>query len=255
MTSGSNFPVCDNTLAVSAKATASGPLVLFVKVVGPFIPSIVLRQGDKAQALTLRLLEESQDIMDEDMHSGLQTNYDKLQRFRSKIKGGYIPMKHYREISVYRERAVRLNEQSVASSQYARSKGMWEKKGKNIFPRLRLSKTSTSDLSIVTADRTDETDDQVTISSSNISLLSSADSDATAPDSESMDITSQDPQEVEHTWYSFINPADINPLYDAEADSDSPVTSDVTFDIGLSVSASGGQNQDQASIISYETSA
>ncbi|KZT71746.1 hypothetical protein DAEQUDRAFT_763585 [Daedalea quercina L-15889] len=100
----------------------------------------------------------------------------------------------------------------------------------------------------MTADRPNQTDDQASVSSSRVSLLS-ADSDGTAPDSESVDITSRDPQQ-EHTWYSLINPADINPLYDVDVESDLPDTSGVTFEVDLS--ASGGQ--DQSSVISIETS-
>ena len=76
MPSTGRFPVCDITLEEKTKA---GPLVLLVKVArSPLqcVPSVVLRQGDKALALTLKLLEETQDIMEEHMHSSLQTQYD-----------------------------------------------------------------------------------------------------------------------------------------------------------------------------------
>ncbi|KZT71747.1 hypothetical protein DAEQUDRAFT_763586 [Daedalea quercina L-15889] len=98
MSSNNGSPVYGTTLEVSAKAPAGrGPLVLFVKVVGPLVPSIVLRQGDKAQALTLRLLEETQDVVDEHMHSTLQINTTNLEAFRREIKGGDLPnnITHY----------------------------------------------------------------------------------------------------------------------------------------------------------------
>lgn len=52
------FPACDVALDAGAQLiSTSGALVLLVNIVGPLYPSIILRQGDKAQKLTLRLLE------------------------------------------------------------------------------------------------------------------------------------------------------------------------------------------------------
>lgn len=69
------FPLCDAAMEGKAHVNSTpAPLLLIVEV---FMASVVLRQGDKAQALTLRLLEETEDIMDEEMHSRLPVAYHK----------------------------------------------------------------------------------------------------------------------------------------------------------------------------------
>ena len=73
MSTTKQFPMCDAALKASDATTR--PFLLIVEVFGHIMPSILLRQGDKAQALTLRLLEETQDIMDENIHGGLRSNY------------------------------------------------------------------------------------------------------------------------------------------------------------------------------------
>ena len=65
------YPACD----AAAMEGRAAPLLLIIEVFGPFIPSVVLRQGDKAQALTLRVLEETADVMDQEMHGNLQDFY------------------------------------------------------------------------------------------------------------------------------------------------------------------------------------
>lgn len=78
MTPKSQFPACDVALDAGAQlVSTNGALMLLVNIVGPFYPSIILRQGDKAQKLTLQLLEESQGVMTEETHTGLQRQYDR----------------------------------------------------------------------------------------------------------------------------------------------------------------------------------
>lgn len=74
----SEFPACDVALDADARLiSTNGAVLLLVNMVGPFYPSIILRQGDKAQKLTLRLLEESQGVMNEPTHTSLQQQYDR----------------------------------------------------------------------------------------------------------------------------------------------------------------------------------
>ena len=74
----SPFPACDVALDADAQLiSTNGALVLLVNIVGPFYPSIIVRQGDKAQKLTLQLLEETQGVMPEKTHTGLQEQYDR----------------------------------------------------------------------------------------------------------------------------------------------------------------------------------
>ena len=86
------FPVCD--AALEAPNTKAGPLLLVIAVFGHLMPSILVRQGDKAQALTLRLLEETEDIMEEDMHSVLQ--------------GYYHTCAHHHNVSAFARRVLNL---------------------------------------------------------------------------------------------------------------------------------------------------
>ncbi|KAI0727915.1 hypothetical protein C8Q72DRAFT_424510 [Fomitopsis betulina] len=164
------FPLCDAAMEGKAHVNSTpAPLLLIVEV---FMASVVLRQGDKAQALTLRLLEETEDIMDEEMHSRLPVAYHNNYVARLKLKNSRISIMKYSQVARYKNNSVRLYTRTVATSEYARNKAMADKKGKTIFPRLRLSKrASATDLSILTADR-DDGEDHSTISDSRISLLS-----------------------------------------------------------------------------------
>ncbi|EPT04676.1 hypothetical protein FOMPIDRAFT_1013998 [Fomitopsis schrenkii] len=124
MTPKSQFPACDVALDAGAQlVSTNGALMLLVNIVGPFYPSIILRQGDKAQKLTLQLLEESQGVMTEETHTGLQRQYD-------------------RPVLSFTLSHVRKNAHSSTLSQLSRSDGMWKKKGKTAmqFARFRLAK-------------------------------------------------------------------------------------------------------------------
>ncbi|KAH9920139.1 uncharacterized protein B0H18DRAFT_1025292 [Fomitopsis serialis] len=229
-----SFPACDSVQELSESYK------LFIKVVGPFVPSLALRQGDKAQALTLRLLEESKEIMDEDLHDELQYQYGQLVQIRRHIKGGPMGrMKRYADVSLFLQRALRLNGRTVTLSRNARDQDMWKKKGKNGFYRLTLRRraSTTSELTIMTAK--EGRGDQPAPPSPNL-----------IADSESVDITDQ-PEQTEPSrartqtkpktrmWEAYIRPSEIDPYRDGESTAHLSINLDAQSDDGESDGEAG----------------
>jgi len=242
MSSARKFSVCDNVLEATS---TNGPYVLFVKVIGPIVPSIVLRQGDKAQALTLRLLEESQDVMNESMHDGLQNQYENLVLFRRNIKGSG-PIRRasrFEDICQYRDSAIELNGRTVTSSQYARSEHMWMKKGKSTgFPRFRLKRKSSTNSQLTIKTVTGRTDNPAEPSSSN----------SPDPDSQSVDITDQQiaSGSKARVWKTHIKQSDIDPF----RDNPSNASISLEIDIGGNAQSAGESEPDVDISVNFEPS-
>ncbi|KAH9920141.1 uncharacterized protein B0H18DRAFT_612899 [Fomitopsis serialis] len=124
MPSNDVFASLDDAL----QASASKPSMYFARLATPVIPSLALREGDKAQALTLRLLEKHRKIMDPPQHDSLHHGYELLVNYRKNIKGGFFrAMKHREEIYQYRKGSLNLNYSTATSSLEARSKVLWKK--------------------------------------------------------------------------------------------------------------------------------
>jgi len=243
-----SFPACDSVQETSE------PFLPFVKVVGPFVPSLALRQGDKALASTLRLLEESKEVMDEDLHDELQYQYGQLVQIRRHIKGGPAGrMKRYAEISLFTKRALALTGRTVTLSRNARDQEMWKKKGKNGFYRLTLQRkaSTTSELTIMTAK--EGRGDQPAPPSPDLK-----------PDSESVDITDQqtEPSRARtqtkpqtRMWEAYIRPSEIDPYRDGEStahlslnfDAQSDDTESDDGESGVDISVRFGPTEEEAS--------
>ncbi|KAF9814681.1 hypothetical protein IEO21_04976 [Rhodonia placenta] len=94
-------------------------------------PHGALKRGDRAQASTLNMLEDTSDIMEKGMHNILQNGFDNLQGTRNQLAdlGVIQTLRKWNKFSEYASEAVHLNKKTVTSSQAARSDNMWKRKG------------------------------------------------------------------------------------------------------------------------------
>ncbi|KAH9911847.1 uncharacterized protein B0H18DRAFT_1058322 [Fomitopsis serialis] len=244
MSSSDRFSTCDS-LGEEA-VTVRGPSVLLIKVVGPLVPFVILRQGDKAQALTLKLLEETHDIMDESLHNELQSRYERLEEHRRGIKGGIIGhMRQYEKVYTYQSGAINLNGRTVKSSQYARSVQMWLKKGKSEFPRLTLCRKSSTSSELTLKTVRQGVQDPPAAPASSEPL----------PDLELADLTSKraERESTIHTkattkrWKTYVKPSNTDTFRDSES------TTPFSIDIGMNVD-SDAQSSDTDSESGVEIS-
>ncbi|KAH9839150.1 uncharacterized protein C8Q71DRAFT_855790 [Rhodofomes roseus] len=242
MPSNSKYPICDIVAGVpDATVKIGGPIMLLIKVAGTVVPSIVLRQGDKAQALTLTLLEETKDIMDPSSHNLLQRQYETLVGMRRNIKGGNVlQFRHYYRIYQFRADAVDLSDQTVTSSQYARCAQMWEEKGITEYTRytLRRKSSTVSKLTFVTVK-------EDPIAQPAPEAPSSAQQDTADPESRSADVTEQrDQQDTKQKTrtHNAASASGTNPFVypgeDAAADGDSQSNAESSYELTDSISLS-----------------
>jgi len=255
MSSNDRFSTCDN-LGEEA-VTVRGPSVLLIKVVGPLVPFVILRKGDKAQALTLKLLEETHGIMDDSLHNELQRRYEKLEEQRRGIKGGIIGhMRQYEKVYTYQSGAINLNGRTVKSSQHARSVQMWLRKGMTDFPRLTLCRKSStnSDLTLKTI-RQGAQDPPAPVSSDPL------------PDLELTDLTRNRTQRgsdirtkaTTKRWKTYVKPSNTDTLCEGDSESNIPLSidigvhvdsdaqsSDADSESGVEISVSWGLSQENA---------
>ncbi|KAH9920131.1 uncharacterized protein B0H18DRAFT_612659 [Fomitopsis serialis] len=109
--------------------------ILFSVIPASFRASSMLKEGDKAQRVTLKLLEKTQTYMDKPLHNRLHQRYDGLKEGRLSIKRGFFARgKQWDEIVVYRKGSVELSDFTVVSSEIARSKQMWNNKFRESSP-------------------------------------------------------------------------------------------------------------------------
>ncbi|KAH9920137.1 uncharacterized protein B0H18DRAFT_1025285 [Fomitopsis serialis] len=93
-----------------------------------FSPGAVLKEGDDAQAITLELLEQTQPIMEGNLHVRIHAKWRTLKHERATIKRGFIRrLRHWNQIVAYRAGSLNLKDFTVDSSQRARSKAMMPK--------------------------------------------------------------------------------------------------------------------------------
>jgi len=89
----------------------------------------LLRQADKAQASTLRLLEKYRTSMDKPIHDDLHGRYDALKANRLKIKRGFMKQaKQWNKVVAYKFESLDLYDSTVITSDLARSKKLWSEK-------------------------------------------------------------------------------------------------------------------------------
>lgn len=115
------------TIATPALVPASKPVV---KYFATLAPRNRLKQGDKAQAATLKTLEETAEIMDRHTHDTLQEYYDRVQSSRTDLVklGRMQALMQRKKFCAYAKEAAELNESTITSSQEARSKHLWTRK-------------------------------------------------------------------------------------------------------------------------------
>ncbi|KAH9920133.1 uncharacterized protein B0H18DRAFT_1025255 [Fomitopsis serialis] len=100
------------------------------------LASVVLKEGDKAQAKTLQLLEETHAYMDKHVHNRLHERYDDLKTNRLEMKHGFIKrIQQWDKIVVYRDRSIKLKKLTVVSSELARSEELWKHKRHRSSPK------------------------------------------------------------------------------------------------------------------------
>ncbi|KAH9920135.1 uncharacterized protein B0H18DRAFT_1025274 [Fomitopsis serialis] len=124
--------MADNASQLSNDSTTSttSPLrFLLTKLPASMRVAGVLKEGDQAQAMTLRLLEKTQDFMDKPIHNSLHERYDDLRKERLHMKRGLAwRTKKWNKIVTYRDNTVELRHATVVSSELARSMEMWKRK-------------------------------------------------------------------------------------------------------------------------------
>jgi len=88
--------------------------LLLFKVPKTIRAAALLKEGDKAQAATLRLLEKSEKYMDKHVHDDLRQKYDGLKTDRLKIKRGFLRQaKQWNKIAAYKDDSVDLHKTTV----------------------------------------------------------------------------------------------------------------------------------------------
>ncbi|OSX65917.1 hypothetical protein POSPLADRAFT_1165912 [Postia placenta MAD-698-R-SB12] len=102
-----------------------------LKALAKFTPHGALKRGDRAQASTLNMLEDTSDIMENGMHNILQNEFDDLRDSRNDLAnlGRIQTLRNWSKFSQYASDAVHLNKKTVTSSQAARSDNIWKRKG------------------------------------------------------------------------------------------------------------------------------
>ncbi|EED82304.1 predicted protein [Postia placenta Mad-698-R] len=108
------------TIATPALVPASKPVV---KYFATLTPRSRLKRGDKAQAATLKILEETAEIMDRRTHDTLQQQYDRVQSARTELVklGRMQALMQRKKFCVYASEAAVLNANTITSSQEARN--------------------------------------------------------------------------------------------------------------------------------------
>jgi len=114
---------------VTVVTPAAKPIV---RLMSSFTPHAHLKRGDELQASTWTILEETEGIMDTDIHNDLQYRYDLLLGTRQELDSvGFLQSlksSQRKKMSMYASNAGRLNKNTVTSSQLARTKHMWGRK-------------------------------------------------------------------------------------------------------------------------------
>ncbi|CCL99643.1 uncharacterized protein FIBRA_01663 [Fibroporia radiculosa] len=125
------FNVLDGGADVVTMATPAFKPIC--RLVAPLLPPAKLKEGDRAQAATLQILEQMRPPhMDREAHDSLQQRFDKNCASRAKLESvGFItsfaPSK-WNLISQYSTDARKLHQRAVASSHEAKSKMLWRDK-------------------------------------------------------------------------------------------------------------------------------
>ncbi|KAH9920143.1 uncharacterized protein B0H18DRAFT_957197 [Fomitopsis serialis] len=128
----------DNLMQVGETTVkATNPLLLLVRLAtGSFRASSALAKGDKAQLVTLRVLEKTHNIMSRDTLNTLHGQYEVLAIHRKDISRDVMErLKQWDDIMDYKKRSVALRELTVTSSHQARSDLLWKKGAKSGRPK------------------------------------------------------------------------------------------------------------------------
>lgn len=114
--------------AVTIAAPVTKPVL---KYFAGLSPRKQLKRGNKYQASTLSTLEQWSEIMDSKTHNELQQEHDRILATSNGLQkmGRLKALWELDQFYAYASEAEKLNADTVTSSQAARSKQLWSKKG------------------------------------------------------------------------------------------------------------------------------